>query len=74
MSTGAKEALQVLFCGEEFTWGFKFSKEALDAEPDIEARPLSYALSSPLSGEGMLLSMVIRNTLSLACMMGYHIV
>lgn len=39
MYTGAKQALQVLFCGEEFTWGFKFSKEALDGEPDIEARP-----------------------------------
>lgn len=41
MNAEAKQALQVLFCGEEFTWGFKFSKEALDAEPDIEARHLS---------------------------------
>ncbi|CAL5221445.1 g3635 [Coccomyxa viridis] len=38
MNAEAKQALQVLFCGEEFTWGFKFSKEALDAEPDIEVR------------------------------------
>ena len=44
MNTQAKQALQVLFCGEEFTWGFMFSKEALDAEPDIEARsyPVQY--------------------------------
>ena len=43
MSAGAKQALQVLFCGEEFTWGFRFSKEALEAERDIEARTLSSA-------------------------------
>jgi hypothetical protein len=36
MSTDARQALQVLFCGEEFGWGFRFSKEALDDEPDLE--------------------------------------
>ena len=37
MGSSAPRRLQVLFCGEEFTWGFRFSKEALEAEPDIEA-------------------------------------
>ena len=36
MSIDARQALQVLFCGEEFGWGFRFSKEALDDEPDLE--------------------------------------
>ena len=36
MSTDARQVLQVLFCGEEFGWGFRFSKEALDDEPDLE--------------------------------------
>ncbi|CAK0780981.1 hypothetical protein CVIRNUC_005244 [Coccomyxa viridis] len=38
MGSSAPRQLQVLFCGEEFTWGFRFSKEALEAEPDIEVR------------------------------------
>ena len=40
MSTDARQALQVLFCGEEFGWGFRFSKEALDDEPDLEVSAL----------------------------------
>ena len=43
MSTEASQALQVLFCGEEFMWGFRFSQEALDTEPDIEVRRLQLA-------------------------------
>ena len=43
MSTETSQALQVLFCGEEFRWGFRFSQEALDTEPDIEVRRLQLA-------------------------------
>ena len=42
MGSRAPKQLQVLFCGEEFTWGFRFSKEALEAEPDIEASSATF--------------------------------
>ena len=43
MGTEASQALQVLFCGEEFMWGFRFSQEALETEPDIEVKRLQLA-------------------------------
>ena len=30
---------RVLFCGEEFAWGYRFSKEALQYDPAFEASP-----------------------------------
>ena len=57
MNTGAKQALQVLFCGEEFTWGFRFSEEALNAEPNIEARTRPSASPKDCVAEGTLVSL-----------------
>ena len=35
MGSCASDVFRVLFCGEEFNWGYKFTKEALQDDADI---------------------------------------
>lgn len=42
---GATDGFCVLFCGQEFHFGFQFTKEALEGDPDITVS-LSYSSKS----------------------------
>lgn len=46
MGSCASDVFRVLFCGEEFDWGYKFTKEALQDDTDIVVRfPGCHALT-----------------------------
>ncbi len=38
MGSCAVDVFRVLFCGQEFNWGYKFTKEALQDDAEIEVR------------------------------------
>ncbi len=45
LPSGGSRRFRVLFCGEEFPWGFEFTREALEGDADIEVRSSSSAMS-----------------------------
>jgi hypothetical protein len=62
LPSGGSRRFRVLFCGEEFPWGFEFTREALRGDADIEVCSSSSAMSSESGVPGLWAVLwVIRN-------------